>query len=166
MANYNSTTLVLGIGNILLSDEGAGIHALSYFEKHFAHLHPECILLDGGTLSFTLAADIENASRLIVFDAAQLKDQAGTVRCMEGEAMDSFLAKGGRSVHEVGLMDLMDIARLVERLPLKRALVGVQPLVLTWGEEVSEALKPAIPVAAELAHSLIQQWESNNNQGT
>ena len=63
-------TLILGIGNTLLSDEGAGIHALNLAQSEYSDI-PNITFLDGGTLSFTLASWIEDCDNLIVFDAAQ-----------------------------------------------------------------------------------------------
>jgi hydrogenase maturation protease len=64
-------TLVLGVGNTLLADEGAGVHAMRYLRNQFASL-PETEFLDAGTLSFTLVDDIASTDNLIIFDAAQL----------------------------------------------------------------------------------------------
>src|SRR3990172_6228397 len=99
-------TVVLGIGNTLLGDEGAGVHALRALEARAVDL-PDVEYLDGGTLSFTLAAAIEEADRLIVLDAAQLNAVPGTVQLFEDDAMDRFLGSRRKaSVHEVGLIDL------------------------------------------------------------
>lgn len=149
--------LVLGIGNTLLSDEGAGIHALDYLRKQLGHI-PGVEFVDGGTLSFTLAPAIEEADSLIVIDAAQLAEEPGSVRCFTGSAMDDFLGKARRSVHEVGLKDLIDIARLTDCLPARRALVGIQPRQIDWGERPTEAVERAIPVAAAEVVSLLQRW--------
>lgn len=150
-------TLILGIGNVLLSDEGVGVKTLEYMQTHY-YKPKDTEYLDGGTLSFTLSAVIESATHLIVFDAAQFHKPAGTVHCLEGSKMDEFLARGGRSVHEVGLIDLLNIARLVEQLPQHRALIGVQPSIITWGEELSETVALAVPQAARLANELLQTW--------
>jgi hydrogenase maturation protease len=150
-------TLVLGIGNTLLSDEGAGVHALEYLRSHYPDI-PGVHYLDGGTLSFTLAGEIEDAENLIVIDAAQLGAPAGTVRCMTGKVMDRFLGQGKRSVHEVGLLDLMDIARLTEAFPRHRALIGIQPDVFGWGEAPSTPVCQAFPEVAAQALNLIEQW--------
>ncbi|NIA27929.1 MAG: hydrogenase maturation protease, partial [Desulfobulbaceae bacterium] len=56
-------SLVLGVGNILLADEGAGVHAMRYLEEHYDL--PDTTFLDAGTLSFTLAADIADADNMI-----------------------------------------------------------------------------------------------------
>lgn len=150
-------TLILGIGNTLLSDEGAGIHALEYLRG----LHPELPgvhYLDGGTLSFTLAGEIEDAANLIVIDAAQLDAAPGTVRCMAGREMDRFLGTGRCSVHEVGLLDLMDIARLTGTFPAHRALIGIQPESTAWGDAPSPRVSGAFPEVAAHALVLLEQW--------
>lgn len=154
------TTLILGIGNTLLTDEGIGVHVLDHLQHCHPHL-PNVTCLDGGTLSFSLAADIQDHDQLIVIDAAQLGLKAGTVRCMEQGDMDRFLGSTRRSVHEVGLLDLMDIARLTESLPEKRALVGIQPAVMDWGESPTAAVQAAIPKAVELALELLARWQQN-----
>ena len=74
----NSKTLILGIGNTLLTDEGAGVHALNLLQSYHPD-SPNLSYIDGGTLSFTLAVYIEDCDHLIVFDAAELKAPAGTV---------------------------------------------------------------------------------------
>lgn len=149
-------TLVLGVGNILLTDEGAGVHALHYLED--THELPNTTYLDGGTLSFTLAADIADADNLIVLDAAQLGDEPGAVRVFEGSEFDEFLTSGRMSVHEVGFADLMDIARLEGTLPEHYALIGIQPEQLGWGEAPGAAVTDAIPKAANKAAELIDKW--------
>ncbi len=155
----DNRTLVLGIGNNLLSDEGAGVHAIHYLSEHYPP-PPGVEYLDGGTLSFTLAAAVEEADNLIVLDAAQLNASPGTVRQFIGENMDNFLGNTKRSVHEVGLVDLLNIARLTERLPKNRALIGIQPEKLDWGEWPSEPVVQAIPQAAALVQALIHQWRA------
>lgn len=153
-----SNTLILGIGNTLLRDEGAGIHALNLFQSDFPDL-PNLTCIDGGTLSFTLAAYIEDCDRLIVFDAAELHAAAGTVKTMAGTDMDAFLGAARRSPHEVGLLDLFDIARLTECLPSKRALIGIQPHSIGWGMSPTQAVEQALPGAVEEAVKLLVKWE-------
>ena len=154
-----SAVLVLGIGNTLLSDEGAGIHAVRSLEAEGSL--PNVQYLDGGTLSFTLAGAIEDSERLIVVDAAELGAPAGTVRCFEGRDMDAFLGSSRkRSVHEVSLLDLMAVVLLAGRLPECRALVGIQPQNLDWGHDPSPAVQQALPAACRTVRELIQRWRS------
>jgi len=150
-------TLVLGIGNTLLADEGTGIHMLDYLRRH----HPELgavTCLDGGTLSFTLAPFIEEADQLIVIDAAELDAPPGTVVVFCGQDMDRFAGKTKRSVHEVSLGDLLAIAHLTDTLPENRALIAVQPRDVDWGPCLSNPVKQALPEVAGHIIELLRRW--------
>jgi len=153
-----STTLVLGVGNTLLSDEGAGVHVVHYLKQHYPNL-PDVTYLDGGTLSFTLAGPIADADNLIVIDAARLKAEPGAMQIFVNADMDRFLGTGKLSVHEVGLADLIDIARLTDTLPARRVLVGIQPLQFGWGDQPSPSVADTIPKAASQVMTMIQEWQ-------
>lgn len=156
----DAATLVLGIGNTLLTDEGAGVHALSRLAEDYPDL-AGVELIDGGTLSFTLAGPIEETGRLIVIDAAQLGAEPGTVRVFEGAEMDRFVGHNKKSsVHEVGLVDLMTVALLAGRLPARRALIGIQPENLDWGLEPTAAVQRGIREACARAVALIERWNT------
>jgi len=151
-------TLVLGIGNILLTDEGAGVHAIRRLEARTPAAQG-VRLLDGGTLSFALAGPIGEASRLIVIDAAELQREPGSVETFLQDDMDFFLgAHGKRSVHEVGLLDLMQVARLTGCLPPRRALIGIQPGSIGWGERPTPRVTAGIEEACARALELIERW--------
>ena len=151
-------TLVLGIGNTLLSDEGVGIHVLHALAEELPP-SDDVELLDGGTLSFTLAGPIEEADALIVVDAANIKAEPGAWRQFDGEAMDAFLLGNRKSsVHEVGLTDLRAIAILAGHWPEKRAMLAIQPQVVDWGEHPTPAVAAAIPPVCAAIRTLIQEW--------
>jgi hydrogenase maturation protease len=155
----NNKTLVLGIGNTLLTDEGVGVHVVYQLQQD-NEFSPDILYMDGGTLSFTLAHSIESCAQLIVVDASEIKSAPGSVQVFENEAMDHFISTGNKkSVHEVGLVDVMSIAMLAGRLPARRALVGIQPEILDWGEQPTAAVQKAIPAACEAVNHLIQRWQ-------
>ena len=159
-AQNNNKTLVLGIGNTLLSDEGIGIHVLRELQKN-NQIQDNIEYLDGGTLSFTLATPIENCDQFIVIDASEIKSKPGAVKVFENDEMDTFITTGNKkSGHEVGLVDVMSIAMLTGNLPPKRALIGIQPDSLDWGNDPTELVKQAIPVACQHAQELITKWQS------
>lgn len=151
-------TLVLGIGNTLLTDEGIGIHVLQALEPELADW-PDVTLLDGGTLSFTLAGPIEEADALIVVDAANIKSKPGDWTLLEGEEMDAFLMSNRKaSVHEVGLTDLRAIAILAGHWPEKRAMLAIQPQIIDWGEHPTATVAAAISPACTAIRDLIRVW--------
>lgn len=156
--------LVLGIGNTLLGDEGSGVHVVKYLRSRYPE-SDQVRYLDGGTLSFTLAGDIGASDHLVVVDAAQLGESPGAVRCFLDADMDHFLGTAKCSVHEVGLLDLMDIARLTDTLPARRALVGIQPEIMDWADGPSESVARAIPEAAERVLNLVDDWRALQGGG-
>lgn len=155
-----TTKLVLGIGNVLLCDEGCGVHVIHHLQQHYGTTWPDVLFVDGGTLSFTLAAYIETASQLIIVDSAQFDAKPGSLRTFIEADMDRFLGGGKRSVHDIGLLDLLNIVRLNGRLPAKRALVGIQPERIAWGEQPSPTLAAAIPNAALQVLAILNVWAS------
>ena len=151
--------LVLGIGNVLLGDEGAGVHAMRRLEREgrFSGVS----FADGGTLSFTLAGLIESSPALIILDAAEMGARPGHVAVFEGGGMDEFLgSERKRSAHEVGLLDVMALVALGGGLPRRRALIGIQPLAVDWSEAPSEAVAQALPEACTRAAELIARWQA------
>jgi len=153
----NKNTLILGIGNSLLSDEGAGIQVLDYLHEHYPDLS-DVTLLDGGTLSFTLLPYIEDAANLIVVDAAELGADPGSVEVFQGAAMDRFAGRPRRSVHEVSLADLLSVSHLTGTLPHNRALVAVQPQHIDWGSQLSAPVVTALPLLAGRVVDLVRHW--------
>lgn len=156
--------LVLGIGNTLLSDEGVGVVAMQALQHELVAQgkDDDIEFLDGGTLSFTLAVPIEECDALIVLDAAMIDGPTGSVGCFEGEAMDRFLGENRKaSVHEVGLLDLMTIARLSEHWPQRRALIGIRPYKIDWGEQLTPAVAEGLKEMCGIAAELIAMWRSN-----
>ena len=151
--------LVLGIGNTLLTDEGVGIVAMRALKAQFGS-REDMEFLDGGTLSFTLAVPISECSALLVIDAAELGAAPGTVRSFAGEEMDRFLGENRKSsVHEVGLLDLRSISLLTGHWPEHRALIGVQPDVVGWGETLTPVVASAMPEVCKIAAGIIGRFQ-------
>jgi hydrogenase maturation protease len=149
--------LVLGVGNTLMRDDGVGVRLMQLLASTQPPL-PGVEYLDAGTLSFLLLPLIETCTALLVLDAARLEAEPGAMRCLEGLAMDEFLRTGRCSVHEVGMRDLLDIARLTGHLPERRAFIGIQPHQVGWGDELSPAVSLALPAAVRTARELIAGW--------
>lgn len=155
------TILVLGVGNTLMRDDGVGVRlmeALSAVEPEL----PGVEYLDAGTLSFLLLPRIEDCAALLVLDAAHLESHPGAIRCLEGTAMDEFLRTARCSVHEVGVRDLLDVARLTGRLPERRAFIGMQPLETGWGELLSTPVTAALAEAVSAARAVLSGWRDGD----
>jgi hydrogenase maturation protease len=153
-------TLVMGLGNTLLGDEGIGVHVVNHLQNKNTALSGVSFL-DGGTLSFTLAGYIEDADNLIIIDAAQLNGLAGDIALYEGEDMDRFVTGNrNKSVHEVNITDILALAHLTGHLPQNRALIGIQPQVIDWSDTLSDPVANALPQVCQMTHQLINKWQA------
>ncbi len=158
-----STTLILGVGNTLLRDDGAGVHVAAQLK---AGIDGGAVrVLDAGTLGFALLPEVQECSALIVVDAAREGRAPGTVTVREGAAMDAFVCRRGRSVHDVGVADLLAMARLSGHLPPRRALIAIEPAVVEWGVACTPAVTEALPVAAARVRELLAQWQTGCPEG-
>ncbi len=157
-ASAEAPVLLLGIGNVLFADEGAGVHALRRLSKELKDAASvRCI--DAGTLGFALADEVGRCTALIVLDAAQLGKAPGSVAVFEGEHMDRFLGgRRGRSAHELGLLDALSGAALSGELPLRRALVGIQGILFGVQEEPSASVQVGIETACTRTRELLRRW--------
>jgi hydrogenase maturation protease len=150
-----STALVLGFGNVLLGDDGAGVRVMEELRNH---VDAECV--DGGTLSFTLLGFVEAAGAILVIDAANIGQPPGALALFQGAAMDDFLTSARRrTVHEVGLIDLLDMARLLGCLPERRALLCLQPERIDWSTSLSVPVEQSLGPATTRAKSLLHEWQ-------
>ncbi len=156
----NAAALVLGFGNVLLSDDGAGVQIV---ERLRAILGADAAdFIDAGTLSFSLLPYIEATDAMLAIDAADIDSPAGSIGLFEGPAMDEFLlSTRRRTVHEVGLIDLLDMARLRDCLPRRRALLCIQPSRIDWSETLSAPGADALPEAVRQATALLHHWKTH-----
>ena len=155
---------VVGIGNNLLQDDGAGVHALLHFQDHYADDSVAC--LDAGTVGLALMDRLSNLDGIVAIDAMRLGTSPGTITVLDGEAMDSHLRNHHGSVHELGLSDILDALRLCEDLPDRRALVGIEPACMDWGTEPTDAVAAAIPKASGHVRDLVHDWNSSSAKET
>lgn len=131
---------VIGIGNLLLRDEGVGVHAIEALRERFGNDLPEGLqLIDGGTMGLDLLPYVEVLDKLLIVDAANLNEPPGTIRVMEGDKVRRFLDTKF-SVHQIGLPDMLFAAELQDALPEEVCIVGIQPEVIETGLEMSEVI--------------------------
>lgn len=135
-------TLVLGVGNLLLTDDGVGVRVVErLLETH--SLPEEVQVVDGGTCGLDLLPFLVGVEKLIVVDAANLGQPPGTIRRMVGEEVPVFLSQK-LSPHEINLPELLFSAKLTDIYPPEVVVLGIQPQSL----ETSLDLTP--PVAARV----------------
>ena len=135
------STLVLGIGNLVMSDDGIGVRVVQQLAVRYRF--PAGVrILDGGTLGLDLLPQLEGVERLLVVDAVETGREPGSLVRLAGEDVPIVL-ETKVSPHQMGLKDLLAVAMLQGFAPREMVLLGVQPALLEMGMELSP------PVAAQ-----------------
>ncbi|UCD35497.1 MAG: HyaD/HybD family hydrogenase maturation endopeptidase [Nitrospiraceae bacterium] len=147
---------VFGIGNLLLSDDGAGIHAVQRLQKEY-EFSPAIEFIDGGTKGLDLLPLFENRDRVLIIDAANFQKEPGTIDIIEGDKIPSFLTSK-LSVHQIGLPDMLFAARLMEITPPEMCLIGIQPLSMDTSTEMSPVVKDRLPDLVERVIEKLREW--------
>lgn len=140
--------LVLGIGNLLLQDEGAGVRAVEEFGRRYSV--PEGVeLLDGGTSGIELLQYIQGRDRLILIDVVKGGKPPGTITRLEGEEVPALFQKK-ISPHQLGISDLLATALLIDKIPKQVALFGIEPKSVETGLELSGEVGGKIGLLADM----------------
>ncbi len=123
--SYSSEVVVLGLGNILMEDEGIGVHAANHLQDHY-HFKPEIEIVDGGTSGLDLLTYFGPEKSILMIDAVNFDMDPGTVAKLEDDAILAQLDPK-ISLHHLGLSDLISVAELVDRKAKRMTLLGIQP---------------------------------------
>lgn len=136
------TVLVLGIGNLVMSDDGAGVRVVQELQRDYRF--PAAVrLLDGGTLGLDLLPELEGLDILIVVDAVETGLEAGSCVRLVGEALPIAL-ETKLSPHQMGLKDLLAVAGLMGHTPKEMVLLGIQPASIDMDVELTPAVSAKI----------------------
>lgn len=149
--------LVLGLGNILLGDEGVGVRVVERLLERYS-FPEETQVMDGGTLGLDLLPYVEDASHLVVVDAAQAGKLPGTLLRLTGQEIPIFLDASKVSPHQEGLQDLLAVAALKGYLPEEMVFWGVQVERLCVGLELSPAVEAQVDVLVENVLAELAAW--------
>ena len=157
-SSFDSNIVAVGIGNIVHTDDGAGVHALSML-RNSARVPAGVSLIEGGTLGLELVSYLQNAKRILLLDAVDSNSEPGSLLRLTRE--DLLSIKGGLSVHQLGVADLLAALSLVSNGQQDVLLLGVQPQSTGWGTELTPKVKRALPALVESALEHLHAWASN-----
>jgi len=132
--------LVLGVGNILLSDEGIGVRTVEALLQSY-EFPPEVDIIDGGTAGMELLEIIANKERVIIIDAVNTGAAPGTVVTLEDEQVPA-LFRSRISPHQLGISDLLGVMALTGETPKHFTLFGVVPFSMDTGVGLTETMEP------------------------
>jgi hydrogenase maturation protease len=150
--------LVLGLGNLVHSDDGLGVHAIQLLERD-PRIPPGVVLMDGGTQGLALLTHISSFERVLVIDAIDAGQAPGTVVRLEGPALN---LPGKPSVHQLGFADLLVALELLGETPEEVVLFGVQPLSLEWATELTAPVRNALARLSDLVLEQLAYWRGES----
>lgn len=139
--------LILGVGNLLLRDDGFGVHVINSLKSVVLPVNVE--LLEAGTVSHQLIPLLHEIDHLIVIDAVEAGDVPGSIFRFSPEDM-KFSSQPMASLHQISLIDVLHMAELTGKKP-KTVIIGVQPKdASSWSMELSAELSSVVPRVKEL----------------
>jgi len=145
---------ILGVGNLLLSDEGFGVHFIRHLEEHY-HFGDDVVMLDGGTAGIMTAPFMEASRFLFVIDTVALDAEPGSIHLFSRDEIRAGNLQSRLSPHQVGLMEVLELCRLTGKAPEQTEFITVVPQSLATGIGLSACLQGKIEeVAVLLQHRI------------
>ena len=149
-------TLILGVGNLLMSDEGVGVHVIQRLRTDY-HLPEQVQILDGGTLGMDLLYYLEGVENLLLIDAVQARKEPGALVRLEGDEVPAFLSIK-ISPHQLGVPDMLAAAKLKDVFPQRIVLWGVQPELMEIGLDLSPKVESQVGTIIQNILYQLQAW--------
>ena len=148
--------LILGLGNILLKDEGVGVRVVERLLERY-ELPERVQALDGGSRGLALLNFLEGVSKLLIVDAVQAGEEPGTLIRLEGDEIPAFLSPKV-SPHQEGLADLLFAAKVVGLYPEEVVLWGVEPAEIETGLELTPLIASKVDELIEKVLEELRRW--------
>ena len=139
--------VILGVGNLLLSDEGVGVHVANELIKR--QLPPGVKVIEGGTDGFRLLNVITEADRLIVIDAVKGGGPPGSIYRFDIDEVQNCPSGFRTSVHQIGILEVINLSGLIGKTP-HTTVIGIEPKSLEMSMELSPEIEEKIPRIIEL----------------
>jgi hydrogenase maturation protease len=139
--------LVLGVGNLLLSDEGVGVHVAQRMMT--MDMPPEVQVVEGGTDGFGLVNVITEADRMILIDAVRGGGQPGSIYRFEIEDCPPYPDIFKTSVHQISILEVINLSSLIGSTP-RTTIIGIEPACMEMGMELSPAIAAKVPRVIEM----------------
>ncbi|NPB05119.1 MAG: HyaD/HybD family hydrogenase maturation endopeptidase [Aquificae bacterium] len=156
LGDESSPVAVLGVGNVLLSDEGFGVRVVQHLAKWY-DFRPEIRLVDGGTLGWDLLNFLQGVRRLVLVDAVDARALPGTFFVFRNEEVKKYF-KRKVSGHEAGIQEVLAWFDLMGKPIEEVVVVGVQPASLETGLKLSPVVEAVLPKAVETVLNQLKEW--------
>ena len=148
---------VLGIGNLLMGDEGVGIHLIQTLEKSYT-FSPSINLIDGGTTGLDLIPYFENCKKMIIVDAVDFQEKPGHIGTLYNEEIH-YRFNTKLSLHHAGLADVLSVIKLTDIPSPDMMLIGVQPKIVEMGIELSDVISDKMDKTISIIIEKLKEWK-------
>jgi len=149
-------TAVIGLGNVVLSDDGLGVHAVRRLRERYA-LGPNVEVIEGGTAGLLLLPHLADARQVVIVDAIDVGAASGTLVRLDGVQWPTAFAVR-MTPHDVGLADLLATAQLAGMWPERLALHGMQPESTSIGTALSMPVAAAMDLLVDQVAAELMGW--------
>lgn len=150
--------VVIGLGNVILTDDGLGVHAIRRLRDRYA-FRGDVELIEGGTAGLLLLPHLADARHAILVDAIDTSAAPGTLTRLDGEDWMGVLSLR-MTPHEVALEDLLGAAQLSGAWPQRLVLLGLQPGSVALGTELTPPVESALDSLADAIAAEVLAWEA------
>ncbi|MDD5057607.1 MAG: HyaD/HybD family hydrogenase maturation endopeptidase [Sideroxydans sp.] len=147
--------VVLGVGNLLLTDEGVGVRAIEKLQRDY-ELPPEVVVIDGGTTGMEMLEDLSNADHIIIIDAVRAGKAPASIVKLVGDQVPVFF-KTKLSPHQIGLSDVLATLAFIGEQPGGITVIGVEPVSLETAMELTPQVEARLPEVVELVVAELRQ---------
>ncbi len=156
MVENISRIAVLGIGNVLMEDEGVGVHVVNRLEKEY-DFSPSIQLIDGGVTGTDLLPYLEENDRVIIVDAVNFEEEPGFIGSIENDDILTRLTTK-MSLHHLGITDVLSSLKLLGTGPEEIFLVGIQPASINLTMELSDTIITRMDRIIEVVLDKLDNW--------
>lgn len=147
---------IIGLGNILLRDEGVGVHVINTIKQRYT-FSPDVEIIDGGTMGLDLLPIFEGRDKVLIVDAVDFGKDPGYIGIIENDGIPSVL-NSKLSVHHIGLSDVLFAAKLMGISPPEIYLIGIQPKSLDVGLDMTDEINGKIEMLIDAIIGKLKEW--------
>ena len=140
---------ILGVGNLIVGDEGFGVHTVRYLEEHYEF--PDTVLIkDGGTAGIYMSPFLEECDPVLVIDVVDIDAEPGSMHYYSSDDVKAGKISTRMSPHQLGLLEVLEICKLRDAAPETLEFYCVVPQKLDTSTELSDVVAPRVKEISDI----------------
>jgi hydrogenase maturation protease len=147
---------IIGVGNILMKDEGIGVHVVKAFQERYSV--PDSVeIVDGGSAGLDLLEYFEGRDRVLIMDAVDFGREPGHIDTLENDAIPARFGTKA-SMHHLGLLEVISVSKLLNAMPKELCLIGIQPKTIELGLDMTPEMWDNVEILIERMVDKLSEW--------